>query len=103
MPRAGGAFLLLLGCLACRSDSRAPIRVYDGFEGPALSGIWDRSRLEPGAVVIQSQVVRAGRGAACIVLRPGDRFERGVRGDGTPRPATAVRAASISRWASTAT
>ena len=58
-----------------------PVRVYDGFETPALSRSWETSRLAPGSVVMQSRVVRAGRSAARIVLRPRDTFEAAAPGD----------------------
>jgi Polysaccharide lyase len=53
--------------------------VYDGFEKSSLGGYWETRRFVPGAVEIQSSVVRAGRGAARITLRAGDQIpqERG--------------------------
>jgi len=53
--------------------------VCDGFETPDLSKHWEKSRFLPGAVQIQSSVVRAGKGAARITLRSGDQIpqERG--------------------------
>jgi len=48
--------------------------VYDGFETPALSGHWQTSKFLPGAVQMQSSAVRAGGGAAEIILRPGDQI-----------------------------
>jgi hypothetical protein len=58
----------------------APIDVYDGFEASTLSKAWDTDRFVPGAVTMQSDVVRAGRGAARIVLRTRDKFEAGING-----------------------
>ena len=53
--------------------------VYDGFETPGLGQHWETRRFLPGAVQIQSSVVRAGKWAAGITLRPGDQIpqERG--------------------------
>jgi hypothetical protein len=53
--------------------------VYDGFETLSLSENWETMRFLPGAVQIQSSVVKAGKGAARITLRPGDQIpqERG--------------------------
>lgn len=48
--------------------------VYDGFETPGLSKHWETKRFLPGAVQIQSSVVRVGKGAARIILRPGDQI-----------------------------
>jgi hypothetical protein len=59
----------------------SPADVRDGFETPALSAIWDTSRFVPGAVTMQSEIVRAGRGAVEIVLRSRDRFEAGINGN----------------------
>lgn len=57
----------------------------DDFEAPTLSPVWETSRFAPGAVAIQSRVVRAGHGAAMIVLHPRDTFETGVKGKDTER------------------
>ena len=58
----------------------APINVYDGFETPALSRLWEDSRFEPGAVVMQTQVVRAGKQAVAVSVRSKDKFEAGQHG-----------------------
>ena len=58
-----------------------PIHVYDGFESPHLSRLrWSRGRLEPGAVASENTVVRSGRGALAITVRPGDRPEAASQG-----------------------
>ena len=54
--------------------------IYDGFETPALSNLWETSRFAPGAVEMQSDVVRAGHGAVKITVRPRDMFEAGQGG-----------------------
>jgi hypothetical protein len=51
------------------------IHVYDGFEGGDLSSHWTKIRMVPGSFRTQSGIVRAGRGAAEITVRPGDRRE----------------------------
>lgn len=56
------------------------VNVYDGFETPRLSELWDTDRLARGAVTMQSDVVLAGHRAARIVLHGGDVFERGING-----------------------
>jgi hypothetical protein len=58
------------------------IDVYDGFESTQLSALWETSRFTPGAVTMQSQVVRSGHGAAQITLHSRDTFEAGRNGNG---------------------
>jgi hypothetical protein len=55
--------------------------VYDGFETTTLSKIWDTSRFVPGGVTMQSDIVRAGQGAAKIVVRANDKYEAGSKGN----------------------
>jgi hypothetical protein len=71
------AAVLLSACSAGRDSSTS---VYDGFETSALSRLWATDRFAPGAVSMQSAVVRAGHGAARIVLHAGDIFEPGIKG-----------------------
>ena len=54
--------------------------VYDGFETPRLSKLWSTDRFEPGAVTMQTNLVRAGHSGAQIVLRSHDIFEAGLNG-----------------------
>jgi hypothetical protein len=63
---------LLLLC-ACRSDQ--PLPVYDGFESATLTPAWSMRKFVPGAVEIQSAIVRSGQGAARVTLRSGDQIE----------------------------
>jgi len=56
--------------------------IYDGFETASLSGLWETERFEPGAVTMQTNIVRAGHGAAQIVVHAEDKFEAGLKGDG---------------------
>jgi hypothetical protein len=83
------SLLAIAGCEARGSSPPATTQsgpanegIYDGFESDELSGVWDRRKFEPGAVVIQSEVVRAGRCAAKITIRQGDRFDP-ARADGS--------------------
>lgn len=46
--------------------------VYDGFEGPALSPIWELDKLAPTAAVFQSEHVRAGHAALKITINSND-------------------------------
>ena len=62
------------------NNSSAQIDVYDGFETPALSQIWDTDRFVSGAVEMQTNIFRAGHGAAKITVRPRDKFEAGIKG-----------------------
>jgi hypothetical protein len=61
-----------MGCL--------PVSVYDGFEGQTLSNLWQTILLAPGALKLQSRMVRAGHGAAKITLQARDKFEPGANG-----------------------
>jgi hypothetical protein len=53
----------------------------DGFESPTLSDLWETSVFVPGAVTIQSDVVRAGHSAVRVDLHPRDKFAAGKDGD----------------------
>ena len=59
----------------------APIDVYDGFEAPALSPLWETSRFTSGAVEMQSAIVRSGQGAVRITVHSRDTFEAGQNGN----------------------
>lgn len=59
----------------------AHVDVYDGFETPALSNLWETSRFTPGAIEMQSAIVRAGHGAVRITVHSRDTFEAGQNGD----------------------
>jgi hypothetical protein len=70
------------GAVSCGEEKGAPsIEVYDGFETPTLAKVWSTDRFEPGAVEMQTNVVRAGHGAAKITVRSKDKFEAGVNGN----------------------
>jgi hypothetical protein len=60
---------LLSGGILCAqvTNATAPaIDVYDGFETAGLSKLWSTDRFEPGAVEMQTNIFRAGHGAAKI-------------------------------------
>jgi hypothetical protein len=77
-------FSLLLSAPATDCQTANPpgkgIDVYDGFESPQLSPLWETSRFTPGAVTMQSEIVRSGRGAAKVTLHSHDTFEGGKNG-----------------------
>lgn len=54
--------------------------IYDGFEAKSLSDVWLTTKVEKDAVVLQSEIVRSGSGAAKITLRQGDRREAASAG-----------------------
>jgi hypothetical protein len=66
-----------LTLLLCACDRRGT--THDGFEGTALTELWNTRKLQPGAVQFQSTIVRTGTKALAITLRPGDQVpeERG--------------------------
>ena len=83
------AVLLALGAIL----RAIPLHVYDGFEGTRLSRLrWSRSRFEPGAVVSQAQVIRAGRRALAITVHTGDRYEQGIEGSASTERAELMEA-----------
>jgi hypothetical protein len=57
-----------------------PINIYDGFETPNLTPLWEPSRLEPHSIAMETQTVRAGHQAIAITVRPNDMFEAGQHG-----------------------
>src|SRR2546426_340115 len=54
---------LLFGVGAHSQTLTPATEIYDGFETKDLSNIWSTSKFEPGTVVMQSKVVRAGKSA----------------------------------------
>jgi hypothetical protein len=89
--RAGviAVMALLAGCHRGSRDAREPLTyhafptlyVHDGFEQPKLSGAWATNRFEEGAVLMQRNVVRAGRQALAVTVRSHDKFEAGRDGN----------------------
>jgi hypothetical protein len=78
---AAGSLSALCTILALAQSPPAPLNIYDGFESPTLSSLWETSRFTPGAVQIQSAIVRAGHGAVEITVHPNDTFEAGKNGN----------------------
>ncbi len=71
------------------------VDVYDGFETPRLSALWDTDRFESGAVTMQREVVRSGHSAAKVVVRSRDKFEAGLNGDSDSERAELLEAARL--------
>jgi hypothetical protein len=77
-----GLLLLFLWAVGVYAQPASPLlSVYDGFEAPVLSDFWITNLLVPGSYVIESEIVRAGRRALRLTLRPGDNFMSGSNGD----------------------
>ena len=77
------ALPVLAGCHRAPQPVRqlTPLNLYDGFEQPKLSSLWEQNRFEEGAVVMQRKVVRAGRQAIAVTVHPHDKFEAGRDGN----------------------
>ncbi len=76
-----GCFLFGVIASSQAQTTAEPINVYDGFESPTLSDLWEMTRTVPGAVTLQSDIVRAGHGALRVDLHARDRFSVGKDGD----------------------
>jgi Polysaccharide lyase len=75
---------LLLGCagvVRAQTAKASGVDVYDGFETASLSKAWDTDRFKPGAVTMETNIVRAGHGAVKITVQANDKFEAGVNGN----------------------
>ena len=64
-----GVALVGAGCAPAQKE------VKDDFESSALSPVWSTDRFEPGALELQSAVVRTGRSAAKLTVHEGDKRE----------------------------
>lgn len=71
------AIFLSIVVAQIQAQTVAPINIYDGFEGPVLSNLWETTRFAAGAVEMQSTFARAGQGAVKITVRSNDTFEAG--------------------------
>jgi len=58
--------------------------VFDGFDSGKLSAIWSDRKLAAGALKFQSEIVRAGKGAAKVTIHEGDNFEFGGKNNDKP-------------------
>ena len=88
----------LIASIGYRKSARTPLShvdVYDGFETDRLSRIWDTGRFEPGAVTMQSEIVRAGHGAAKVVVHSRDKFEAGINGNADSERAELLEAGKV--------
>jgi hypothetical protein len=91
----------LLLALAGVSRGQTPTTItngwaaYDGFETPKLSRLWSTDRFEPGAVTMQTNIVRAGHSAAEITIHARDKFEAGVNGNSDSERAELREAAKL--------
>jgi hypothetical protein len=64
-----------------QAQTVAPMDIYDGFESPTLSDLWDTSLTVPGAITLESTIVRSGHGAIRVDLHSHDKFGLGKDGD----------------------
>lgn len=71
------------------------VDVHDAFETRELSKIWDTDRFARGAVTMQSEFVRAGRGAAKVVVHSRDVFEAGINGNADTERAELLEAGKL--------
>lgn len=62
---------------SCQDKSNG---IYDGFDEESLTDMWDNRKFLPGALEMQSDIVRFGKRAAKLTLKPGDQIpqERGT-------------------------
>lgn len=91
---------LALSVLIIRYTLRPPtlvsrVDVHDAFETRELSKIWDTGRFARGAVTMQSEAVRAGRGAAKVVVHSRDVFEAGIKGSADSERAELLEAGKL--------
>jgi len=91
-------FLLLSLGVSHAQDTSSPapaLDVYDGFETPALSKVWSDDRFAPGAVRMQTNIVRSGRSAVEITVRAHDKFEAGINGNSDSERAELLEARKL--------
>ena len=73
--------VLFMVTVPLRAEAAAPAAVYDGFESPTLSDLWDTSLSVPGAITLESAIVRSGHGAVRVDVHSHDTFRLGKDGD----------------------
>lgn len=95
VPAIQLAVFSLLADAQCTRARQDGVALYDGFETPSLGEEWEASRFAPGAVEMQSEIVRAGRGAAKITVRSGERFEAGINGNSDSERAELLEAREL--------
>jgi hypothetical protein len=92
---AGLAVCVLLETARAQGPRSGTNDVYDGFEQPTLSKVWETSRFTNGAVRIQGTVVRSGHGAAAVTVHSGDQFEAGIGGNSDSERAELLEAKTL--------
>jgi len=93
---AGLLFLSTVISRAADAPATGPLLdVYDGFETSTLSQVWDTDRFVPGAVEMQTNIFRAGHGAAKITVRSNDKFEAGINGNSDSERAELLEAKKL--------
>jgi tetratricopeptide (TPR) repeat protein len=94
--RSVAGLLLLSASISRAQVTNTPsIDVYDGFETTDLSKVWDTDRFVPGAVEMQTNIFRAGHGAAKITVHAKDKFEAGINGDSDSERAELLEARKL--------
>jgi hypothetical protein len=68
--------VILSGLTSCKSNITTEIS--DNFESESLSKVWSDDKFIPGALEIQSVIVRSGKRAAKLTLRQGDQVEEEI-------------------------
>jgi hypothetical protein len=67
-------FIITLAALSsCKPDR--PSDIHDDFEAVALNPVWDSTKFIPGALELQSSIVRSGSRAAKLTLKQGDQID----------------------------
>lgn len=91
--------LLLSPASVSRGQTPTPITngwvAYDGFETAQLSQFWTTDRFKPGAVTMQTNIVRVGHSAAEITVHARDQFEAGINGNSDSERAELREAAKL--------
>jgi hypothetical protein len=103
MPKLNSVYLLVFGLLLllatsvsqAETKSSPGIDVYDGFEATGLSKVWDTDRFVAGAVTIQTNIARAGHGAARITVHANEKFEAGINGNSDSERAELLEAKKL--------
>jgi hypothetical protein len=102
LRKLNSVFLLFVGLLLlatsvsqAQTKNTPSINVYDGFETEGLSKVWDTDRFVPGAVTMQTNIVRAGHGAARITVHANEKFEAGINGNSDSERAELLEARTL--------
>jgi hypothetical protein len=71
------SLFILLRLLSPDISGAAPMDLYDGFESKSVSKIWTTKRMVSSSLVFQENIVKKGKVAIQITIRPNDKFEPG--------------------------